>query len=153
MINIVSGSKNIVELWREHYSKLFNDPTQPITEQIGNRDEANLVSTNVVEILNALKYLNSSSSPGHDGLTLQHLTEAHPVLKVFLSLLITSCFCHSYLPGAFILVMLAPLIKDKNGDHSDMSNYKPIALATVISKVTEAILLERCKKYLSTSDI
>ena len=56
------------------------------------------------------------------------------------------------MPRALILVILAPLIKDKNGDHSDMSNYRPIALATVISKVMEAILLERCKKYLKTSD-
>ena len=56
------------------------------------------------------------------------------------------------MPKALILVLLAPLVKDKNGDHSDISNYRTIALATVISKVLEAVLLERCKDYFKTSD-
>ena len=44
------------------------------------------------------------------------------------------------------------MLKDKNGDHSDINNYRPIALATVISKVLEAVLLERCRDFLTTSD-
>ena len=32
------------------------------------------------------------------------------------------------------------------------SNYRPIALATIISKMFESVLLLKCAEYLSTSD-
>ena len=152
VVNNVSGTKNIAELWREHYSKLFNDPSHPNTPELEGNCNEHFVDTNVDEISAALKSLNPASSPGHDGLTLKHITEAHPVIRILLSFFATCCFRHSYLPDILILVLLVPLIKDKNGNHSDISNYRPIALATIISKVIEAILLERCKKYLKTSD-
>lgn len=152
VVNGISGSKNIAQLWGNHFSKLFNDPTHPIQQQLEYQNEQNSLSTNVEDIEKALRSLNSSSSPGHDGLTLEHLTKAHPILKVLLSLFFTSCSRHSFLPKALILVILAPLIKDKNANHSDISNYRPIALATVVSKVLEAVLLERCRDYFKTSD-
>ena len=86
VINNTSGSKNIAELWKEHFKSLFNDDTHARSNQIIRQDEDHRVGTSIAEVAEALKYLNSSSSPGHDGLTLHHLTNAHPIITVSLSL-------------------------------------------------------------------
>ena len=46
--------------------------------------------------------------------------------------------------------VLVPIINDKTGRIDRMDNYRPIALASVISKVVEIILLNRISKLLST---
>ena len=40
-------------------------------------------------------------------------------------------------------VELVPIIKDKTGSLSNNENYRPIALASIMSKVIEIILLDR----------
>ena len=44
------------------------------------------------------------------------------------------------------------VVKNKFGNLSDSNNYRPIALATIVSKMLESVLLLNCVEYLSTSD-
>ena len=46
---------------------------------------------------------------------------------------------------------MCPCIKDKHGDLSEIFNYRPIALATIFSKIYEHILLNRLNEHLTTS--
>jgi hypothetical protein len=39
---------------------------------------------------------------------------------------------------------IVPLIKDKSGDHSSLSNYRDITLIPVMSKLFEHIILDVC---------
>ena len=45
--------------------------------------------------------------------------------------------------------VLVPITKDKTGRIDRMDHYRPIALASVMSKVVEIILLNRISKLLS----
>ena len=56
---------------------------------------------------------------------------------------ISALFIHGFLPDAMLSVVLVPVIKDKWRKINDSDNYRPIALASVISKVVEKILLNR----------
>ena len=47
-------------------------------------------------------------------------------------------------------IVLVPVIKDKTGRIDQVDNYRPIALANVISKVVELILLSRISGLLET---
>ena len=49
--------------------------------------------------------------------------------------------------------MLVPIIKDKCGEINSKDNYRPIALAIIVSKIVENILLDRMSVTLSTSPI
>ena len=68
-----------------------------------------------------------------------------------LSICITSMFIHGYLPETLLSVVLVPIVKDKTGKISSKDNYRPIALASVMSKVIERIILERIETCLLTS--
>ena len=47
---------------------------------------------------------------------------------------------------------IVPIVKNKSGNLSDSSNYRPIALATIESKMFESVLLFKYAEYLYTSD-
>ncbi len=51
-----------------------------------------------------------------------------------------------------LTVLLVPVIKDKTGKISSTENYRPIALANILSKVFEHILMDGLKEYLVTTD-
>ena len=64
---------------------------------------------------------------------------------------ISALFIHGFLPDAMLSVVLVPVIKDKCRKINDSDNYRPIALAGVISKVVEKILLNRMSDVLLTT--
>ena len=55
------------------------------------------------------------------------------------------------MPPKLIQTTIVPIIKNKCGNISSSNNYRPIALATIISKLLESILLMKCEEYLCTS--
>ena len=62
------------------------------------------------------------------------------------------CLSHGYLPYALIKTTIVPIVKNKAGDLSDSNNYRPIAIATITSKLLESVLLLKCNDYLTTCD-
>ena len=63
----------------------------------------------------------------------------------------TSFISHGFLPETMLSVMLVPVMKDKAGKISSKDNYRPIALASVISKLVEVIMLDRIEMYMITN--
>ena len=61
---------------------------------------------------------------------------------------ISALFIHGFLPDSMLSVVLVPVIKDTCRKINDSDNYRPIALASVISKVVEKILLTRMSDLL-----
>ena len=53
---------------------------------------------------------------------------------------LTCVFSHGYLPDQLMSTTIFPLLKDKMGDISDVNNYRPIAIATVIYKLIANII-------------
>ena len=49
--------------------------------------------------------------------------------------------CHSFLPDAMMITIIAPIIKNKAGDLSDNNNYRPIALTPTASQSFESLIL------------
>ena len=48
-----------------------------------------------------------------------------------------------------MITIIAPIIKNKAGDLSDNNNYRPIALATIASKLFESLILSGVSTFLS----
>ena len=48
-----------------------------------------------------------------------------------------------------MITIIAPIIKNKAGDLSDNNNYRPIALATIASKLFESLIISRVSTFVS----
>ena len=61
----------------------------------------------------------------------------------------SSLFVRGFLPEAMISVVLVPIVKNKSASICSKSNYMPIALASIVSKVLEKIIYDRIALYLT----
>lgn len=52
----------------------------------------------------------------------------------------TFCLRHSYLPQDLMKTIVIPLVKNRTGDITEKTNYRPISLATVLAKVLDRVL-------------
>ena len=53
---------------------------------------------------------------------------------------------HDIAPGALLLSTLVPIPKNKRGNKSDSSNYRAIAISSLLGKIFDIIVLtEQCK--------
>ena len=68
-----------------------------------------------------------------------------------LAMCFTSFISRGFLPESMFSVVLVPVIKDKAGKISSKDNYRPIALASVISKLVEVIMLDRIEMCMNTN--
>lgn len=77
-------------------------------------------------------------------------------MLVKVSVLLALCFSelikHGILPGSMLSVLLVPVVKNKTGKLTSIDNYRPIALASILSKVLEGILMDRIAEYIASTD-
>ena len=64
---------------------------------------------------------------------------------------VSSILVHGYIPNVITKSVIVPVIKDKNRRANDKSNYRPISLSNIGSKIVEAVLLNRMDVYLQTT--
>ena len=147
----VCGSDNIAELWREHFFKLFNC----VKSNDVAVDTVDL-DTNVIvrpgEVSDAIGMLDNNKACGRDGITTEHLKYANYKLSLLLAMCFTGFLVHGVLPDSILSVLLVPVLKEKAGKINSMDNYRPIAIASVLSKVLERIILNRMEMYELTTD-
>ena len=93
-----------------------------------------------VDMMSIINALSCIKSPGLDGFTAE--------LLVLLSALVFSILVHGYVPKVITESVIIPVIKDKNRRVNDKSNYRPICLSNICSKIVEAVLLNRMDVYL-----
>ena len=81
----------------------------------------------------------------------EHIRHGSPKLLFHLHLLFNSMMQHGYLPSYFLRGSITPLIKDRDGDNGDSSNYRGITLSSIFIQMFET--LEKAKfGYFLTSD-
>ena len=100
----------------------------------------------------SVKSLSANKACDLDNLFAEHLLYASPSIHALLSISFNAFIVHGFLPSDLTDTLLVPIVKDNTGDISDKGNYRPIALASVISKVFEIALLVKLDKYLYSSD-
>ena len=102
------------------------------------------------ELSSAIDYLDINKSCGLDGIYAEHLKFGSYLLADLLSQCMSSFFTHGSLPDSMIANVLVPVIKSKTGRIMSKDNYRPIALASVVSKVAEIVIYNRISVYLGS---
>ena len=156
MIDNCIGDKEICDLWQAHYKTLLNSVKISSSKAFVERELHSIKDSSIVfrpiDIFNALKNAKTGKACGVDGLAAEHFIYADAIIHVHLSLLFNCFITHGYLPRDFMKTAIVPIIKNKSGNTSDKSNYRPIALVTACSKIFESCLLKMLEHYLETHD-
>ena len=158
-VGCCAGHLEIVDVWRTHFSGLLNNSKSGndskrvgVLSVINDHKAYNgKINIETHEVQSALNYLKLGKAAGPDKLYSEHFKYAGPTLATLLSLLIKVIFVHGYMPCDMMCTTIIPLLKDKVGDITDTNNYRPIALATVVSKIIERIILQLYEHCLITS--
>jgi len=157
-IDGISGEVDISCFWKDHYQKLLNNNTCDMNLKSAVLGKLNDIQYNKDMIVSAtdiselIGKLNCGKSAGADNISAESLKFAHDKLNVLLSMCFSMCLSHGYLPPSMIETIIVPIVKNRCGKLSDSNNYRPIALATIISKVFESVILLKCQQFLNSSD-
>ena len=150
-IDGISGRKDISEVWRKHFCDLFTcirDTADDIVQfDVVYSDEMNVTCAEVDDCISQLK-LNKSS--GLDGISAEHMKHCSRRIIPILATCFSGFMVHGFLPESMKSVVLIPIIKDKKAQINSKDNYRPVAVASVLSKVCELIILNRLSEYLDT---
>ena len=151
-IDEAKGTKEILSLWKKHFHDIFNCIKNEGKTRTANNivEDVNKIIVDHQIVKEAIKDLSLNKSCGLDGITAEHLKYASEKLNYLLSMAITGFFVHGFLPESMLSVLIVPVIKDKAGNINSKDNYRPIALASIISKIVETIMLSRMETHLVT---
>ena len=122
------GSKEICEVWRKHFTSIFNCITDNVNILNLKCTTVSDIAVNIHEVADAISRLDKNKTCGHDGIYAEHLIFCSNRLLLLLAFCITSFFVHGYLPTNIMSVVLVAIIKDKSGKIGDKSNYRPIPI-------------------------
>ena len=92
--------------------------------------------------MNTVTHLKLGKSDGSEGLFSDHFVKSTTrKLYVFLSILFTQFLCHDFSLDSMILGTIVPIPKDEKECLCSSSNYRAIALSSILSKVLDWIIL------------
>ena len=151
-----SGEGNIANLWKDHFRAIANSVGS--TDNLG--QVMNALRTvqghndviNEHELRQIVKGLKNNKAVGNDGIPSEVYKFTSERLLTMMSIFLSGCMLTGKLPNSLMHAVIIPLLKCKLKDPADVNNYRPIAIASALSKVLEQVLLARLAKYLWTAD-
>ena len=116
-----------------------------------NSSVLNNITVTERNVINCLEKLNSNKSPGPDTISPRVLKEAKHELAKPLTLLFNKSLRTGTVPDKWKLANVTPI--HKKGSKSTPSNYRPISLTSVVSKMLETLIREKLVNHLEENNI
>jgi hypothetical protein len=107
--------------------------------------------TSTKEIKKIISTLKSKNSHGYDDVSVNILKSSSPYISSPLSYICNKMLSTGIFPDRLKYAVVKPIFK--NGDKSDVSNYRPISLLPAFSKVFEKVIYVRIFQHLSNNSI
>ena len=104
-----------------------------------------------MQVGKVLLQLNTSKCSGPDGIPAIVLKSCAPELAPVLNKLFQLSYNLGIFPSSWKLAHIFPI--PKNGDKSDPSNYRPIAITSLVSKTMETIFTKQLLAFLETNSL
>ena len=137
--------------WCQHYTHALNKPQPPASANLISFADQGSVDTRISldapspsEILSAIKRLPTGRAPGADGIPGELLQAAADSVAPLLHQICQRIWEEERIPTQWKEGIILPLYKNK-GDRRDTTNYRPITLLSVPSKVVTAVIFNRIK--------
>lgn len=95
--------------------------------------------------------MSNEKSPGSDGIRVEDIKyikkRISPILAIFINLSVQK----ELYPDELKLAMIRPIYKQ--GSHLDYTNYRPIAILSIINKITEKLIINQISNFLDKHNI
>lgn len=117
------------------------------TEYINTESNLHLYPTDTNEIKLTIKNLKLNTAAGYDNLNSKLFKICDNELAKPLQIIINTAFKSGVYPDMLKIARVVPIFKD--GDKSDISNYRPISILSIICKIIDKILEFRLIKFLN----
>ena len=135
-----------VELSNENYNNVTNNNTNNSRNTLF-RPQPVDVNTVVLTI----KHLQNKQSSGSDKISLRFIKDSLTIIAQYLTIILNTSIVTGVVPSSWKHALVVPL--HKSGDPSDTSNYRPISLLPVFSKILEKIVADQLVRYLEDNKI
>ncbi len=107
------------------------------------------VDTNTVIL--TIKHLNESKSFGSDNISLRFIKDSLFAIAIYLTSIINTSITTGIFPTQWKHAIVTPLFK--NGDKTNTSNYRPISLLPIFSKILEKIVSTQLTTFLESNNL
>lgn len=107
--------------------------------------------TNPLDVYRVINALRNTSSVGHDGVSTKIVKFVSHIIAPVMSFIINLCIQYSHFPTRLKLSIIKPL--HKSGDPSEITNYRPIALLPVMSKIIEKVIYDSLNSFFESEGI
>lgn len=158
--NHLSDSQLIANAFNDYFASIGQNLAQGIPSN-GDNFRQYLCPANVnsfffndisgLEVSNVINSLKSSKSPGPDNICSFIIKLANNYICFPLSYLFNLCMLNGIFPSVLKTSKVIPLYK--KGCKSEICNYRPITLSSVISKVFEKLIYSRMNNFINNYDL
>ena len=91
-------------------------------------------------VIDATFSMKKGKSKDDEGVSAEHFFHAPLTLFDRVQSLFNAMLQHGFVPAQFKRGTIVPIVKDNQGDHGDMHNYRGVTLASILSKIFEHVL-------------
>jgi hypothetical protein len=154
----LSDPKNIAKAFNKYFVSITDELNIPSnTPSLSSDPPRNifanfdLTPTNTEEVLSTIKSLKVTAATGCDGISSRLLKTFSNQLAPILCKFINSSFQNGHFPNCLKKAIVSPIYK--SGNSSNPSNYRPISVLPVFSKVFEIITKTRIRTFLTHNKI
>ena len=147
------GVESVSEMWKNHYCFFLNSVKSNDTAAkvfVQSQMHCSVLFNNFndfccgPDVLGPLMCkLKLKCAAEADNITAEHLCYSDHSIKLYLRFLFNKCLSHGFVPKACLNTVLVPIVKNKNKNVQDIKSYRPIVLATVISKLLKRYIVHR----------
>ena len=102
-------------------------------------------------VILTIKNLKETNSCGSDGISFKFIKDALFVIVFYITVIINTSIITNTFPELWKVAHVTPAFK--NGDNEDASNFRPISLLPVLSKILEKIIAAQLIKYLVDNNL
>ena len=165
-VDSASGEENIANMFANKFQGLYNSAASNDSDMENLRDKIDdLVSVkccnnlcdmdhniSLDEVTRGIKLLKSNKVDGSSGHSSNHFIHGTEFLHQILANLLSDMLRHGYASPEFNMSIILPIVKNRKKSISDSSNYRAIALSSVLSKLCDIVIIDKQRSVLKSSD-
>jgi hypothetical protein len=152
--SVVEDPHDMANTFNNYFVDITNNQqgTVDIKNQISSISSSIFLKpTHEQELLGIIKGLKNTGAVGYDGLPTKIVKLCAPLFAKILVYLINLSFSEGCFPERLKCSIVKPM--HKKGDVTEVSNYRPITLIPIISKIYEKVLCARLNEFFEQQNV